>query len=279
MSNHNIYRPVIAGGMPVEEIHGIEQRAWELATDRSLLEVADALSQLPALVPPTPEIRLQAAIFGRRLPDYRATLVGIFIRLHHPEGEWASYIEWCCEWVKRILEDSVRFETDLLREPLQQVMATLPERLRRILSIRFGFDNQGAKTLEQTGKEFNLTKERIRQLEAKALHMLRHPSRSQYLRHVLLGERLRKKLFAEINRSSACAVFLMWEEDYDLFLSLRKSVEQAAKRRQQQNEDVFQQANSGADGEKKKRNTSITHHCPGDGETLYNVQKRFALQD
>lgn len=266
MSNNNIYRPIIVGGMPVEELHGIEQRVWELATDRSLLEVADALSQLPTLVPPTPEIRLQAAIFGRRLLDYRATLVEIFMRLHHPEGEWESYIERCCEWVTGMLEDSSQFETDLLKEPLQQQMATLPERLRTILSVRFGFDNQGAKTLEQTGKEFNLTKERIRQLEAKALHMLRHPSRSQYLRHVLLGERLRKKLFAEINKSSAYAIFLMWEEDYDLFLSLRKSLEQAAKSRERQ-------------ASQEKPDEGNGHKSPKRNGTGEGVQQEFSFQD
>jgi len=267
--------------MTVHQPNDIEQRVWELATDKSLLEVTETLSQLPPYVPPTPEIRLQAAIFGRRLMDYRATLVEIFLRLHHPEGDWENYLEGCCEWVTGMLEDAVRFETNHLKEPLHQVLATLPDRLITILSVRFGFDNQGAKTLEQTGKEFNLTKERIRQLEAKALRMLRHPSRSQYLRHVLLGERLRKKLFAEINKSSAYTIFLMWEEDYDLFLSLKKSTEQAAKRKQQQSEDGFPQAyqNPGADEEKARHAETREPRDSEKGESSYNVQQKFAFQD
>jgi len=267
----------------VEELNGIEQRVWELATDKSLKEVAETLSQLPSYVPPTPEIRLQAAIFSRRLIDYRATLVEIFLRLHHPEGEWENYLEWCCEWVTRMLEDAVRFETDLLKEPLQQVMTTLPERLRTILSVRFGFDNQGAKTLEQTGKEFNLTKERIRQLEAKALHMLRHPSRSQHLKHVQLGERLRNRLFAEINNASAYPpIFLMWEEDYYVLLSLKKSIEQAAKRKLKLSDDDLQQADRNPTAGKEKTGGYADSPEPHDsekGESSYNVQQKFSFQD
>jgi len=268
--------------MVAEQLNGVEQRVWELATDKSLQEVAETLSQLLPYIPPTPEIRLQAAIFGRRLMDYQATLVEIFLRLHHPQGEWDDYLEWCRTWVTEMLEDAVRHETDLLKEPLQQQMATLPERLKTILSVRFGFDNRGAKTLEQTGKEFNLTKERIRQLQDKALRMLRHPYRSQYLRHVLLGERLRNRLFAEINNSSAYPpIFLMWEEDYEVLLSLKKSLEQAAKRKQKQSEDDIKQVDQNPSvGEEKTGHTeSPEPHDSEKGETLYNVQKGFSFQD
>jgi hypothetical protein len=260
MNNQIIYRPLIVGGMPVETLHGIEPRVWDLATDRALQEVALALSQLPPYIPPTPEIRLQAAIFNKKLVDYRAPLVEIFLRLHHPEGEWEDYLEWCCAWVIGMLEDSIRFETNLLTEPLHQQLETITERLKTILFVRFGFDSRGAKTLEQTGREFNLTKERISQLQEKALHMLRHPSRSQYLRHVLLGERLRTRLFAEFNNASAYpAMFLLWKEDREILLSLRKSLEQVTK-------------NNG-------RTKSVNFHNSDNAGTLYDVQQNFSFRD
>lgn len=268
--------------MAVELLNEMEQRVWELATDKSLQEVAVALSQLLPCVPPTPEVRLQAAIFGRRLTDYRATLAEIFLRLHHPHGEWEDYLGWCRVWVTGMLDDAVRYETDLLKEPLQQQMATLPQRLKVILSVRFGFDDQGAKTLERTGKEFNLSKERIRQLEAKALHMLRHPSRSQHLRHVMPGERLRTRLFSEINRSSATPpIFLMWEEDYEVLLSLRKSIERAAKSKEKQSEVPVQQNSQENDVHEEKRGHTESLECnsPKDRETLHNVQQQFSFQD
>jgi hypothetical protein len=97
----------------------------------------------------------------------------------------------------------------------------------------------------------------------------------------LLGERLRKKLFAEINKSSAYTIFLMWEEDYDLFLSLKKSTEQAAKRKQQQSEDGFPQVgwHLSAGEEQSGHTTSFDPQDSKNGETLYNVQQKFAFQD
>jgi len=269
MNNQIIYRPLIVGGMPVETLHGIEPRVWDLATDKALREVTLALSQIPPYVPPTAEIRLQAAIFNKKLVDYRATLVEIFLRLHHPEGEWEDYLEWCCAWVTGMLEDSIRFETDLLKEPLHQQLATLPERLKTILFVRFGFDSRGAKTLEQTGREFNLTKERISQLQEKALHMLRHPSRSQYLRHVLLGERLRTKLFTEINNASAYpSMFLLWKEDREILLSLRRSLELMTKKHGCAESVDF--PNSDNIGSVPETNLDSTEHSKAQGE--YHAQ-------
>ena len=65
---------------------------------------------------------------------------------------------------------------------MNAVLATLTERERKVLSLRFGLEDGHAKTLEEVGKEFNVTRERIRQIEAKALRKLRHPVRSQTLR-------------------------------------------------------------------------------------------------
>ncbi|MBR5917421.1 MAG: sigma-70 family RNA polymerase sigma factor, partial [Lachnospiraceae bacterium] len=70
----------------------------------------------------------------------------------------------------------------LLKEQLDEVLGTLTEREERVLRLRFGFDDGKARTLEEVGKEFNVTRERIRQIEAKALRKLRQRSRSGKLR-------------------------------------------------------------------------------------------------
>ena len=70
----------------------------------------------------------------------------------------------------------------LLREQLSEVMSTLTPREAKVLRLRFGLDDGKTRTLEEVGKEFNVTRERIRQIEAKALRKLRHPSRSKKLR-------------------------------------------------------------------------------------------------
>ena len=73
----------------------------------------------------------------------------------------------------------------LLREQLVDVLATLTPREEKVLKLRFGFDDGRNRTLEEVGKEFNITRERIRQIEAKALRKLRHPSRSKRLKDYL----------------------------------------------------------------------------------------------
>jgi RNA polymerase primary sigma factor len=75
--------------------------------------------------------------------------------------------------------------TQLLKEQVAAVLDSLTDRERQVLQLRFGLDDGRARTLEQVGKEFNLTRERIRQIEAKALRKLRHPSRSRKLRDYL----------------------------------------------------------------------------------------------
>ncbi len=73
----------------------------------------------------------------------------------------------------------------LMREQLAEVLKTLTPREARVLSLRYGLEDGNPKTLEEVGKEFNVTRERIRQIEAKALRKLRHPSRSKKLRDFL----------------------------------------------------------------------------------------------
>jgi len=73
----------------------------------------------------------------------------------------------------------------LLKEQLSDVLATLTPREEKVLRLRFGIEDGRTRTLEEVGKEFNVTRERIRQIEAKALRKLRHPSRSKKLKDFL----------------------------------------------------------------------------------------------
>jgi RNA polymerase primary sigma factor len=72
-----------------------------------------------------------------------------------------------------------------LREQLMNVLDTLTDREKKVLILRFGIEDGRTRTLEEVGKEFNVTRERIRQIEAKALRKLRHPSRSKKLKDFL----------------------------------------------------------------------------------------------
>ena len=89
-----------------------------------------------------------------------------------------------------IQDDNVPVPADaaaftLLKEQLEEVLGTLTEREQKVLTLRFGLEDGRARTLEEVGTEFNVTRERIRQIEAKALRKLRHPSRSRKLKDYL----------------------------------------------------------------------------------------------
>ena len=89
-----------------------------------------------------------------------------------------------------IQDDNVPVPADaatftLLKEQLGEVLETLTDREKKVLELRFGLEDGRSRTLEEVGKEFNVTRERIRQIEAKALRKLRHPSRSRKLKDYL----------------------------------------------------------------------------------------------
>ena len=89
-----------------------------------------------------------------------------------------------------IQDDNVPVPADaaaftLLKEQLEEVLSTLTEREKKVLTLRFGLEDGRARTLEEVGREFNVTRQRIRQIEAKALRKLRHPSRSRKLKDYL----------------------------------------------------------------------------------------------
>ena len=104
------------------------------------------------------------------------------ISLENPVGEEddskiADFIE--DETIKSPAEVAAQ---NLLREQLLSVIDTLTPREQKVIRLRYGLDDSHPRTLEEVGKEFNVTRERIRQIEAKALRKLRHPSRSKKLR-------------------------------------------------------------------------------------------------
>ena len=86
---------------------------------------------------------------------------------------------------ENILDPSESFISQNLKEQTQRVLATLTPREERVLRLRFGIGKENDHTLEQVGQDFEVTRERIRQIEAKALRKLRHPSRSKRLQSFL----------------------------------------------------------------------------------------------
>ena len=101
------------------------------------------------------------------------------------EEEGTEIIEFVPIDDEKTVEDIVMMGD--LRESLEEVLLTLTDREQKVLRLRFGMDDDRARTLEEVGKEFNVTRERIRQIEAKALRKLRHPSRSGKLKSYLEG--------------------------------------------------------------------------------------------
>jgi RNA polymerase sigma factor, sigma-70 family len=73
----------------------------------------------------------------------------------------------------------------ILKEQLEEVLGSLTDREARVIKLRFGLEDGRTRTLEEVGKEFNVTRERIRQIESKALRKLRQPSRSRKLKDYL----------------------------------------------------------------------------------------------
>ena len=128
------------------------QPRWNMPVDRvrDILKIAQEPVSLE-----TPSVRRKTLHLGDFIPDDDA-----------PEpAEAASFM--------------------LLKEQLVEVLKTLTPREEKVLRLRFGIEDGHTRTLEEVGKEFNVTRERIRQIEAKALRKLRHPSRSKKLKDFL----------------------------------------------------------------------------------------------
>jgi RNA polymerase primary sigma factor len=103
------------------------------------------------------------------------------VSLETPMGEEDSHLEDFIEDVSALAPAEVAI-AHLLKEEIQEVMKSLTEREARVLQLRFGLEDGRSRTLEEVGREFGVTRERIRQIEAKALRKLRHPTHSHKLR-------------------------------------------------------------------------------------------------
>ena len=150
------------------------QLAQELGREPTVEEIADAMSRGQEAVV-TPERVREAIRAGQQA-----------ISLDTPIGEEADTTLGDLVEDRGALAPPEAASHQLLKEQVAAVLDSLTGRERRVLQLRFGLEDGRARTLEEVGKEFNVTRERIRQIEAKALRKLRHPSRSRKLRDYLL---------------------------------------------------------------------------------------------
>jgi DNA-directed RNA polymerase specialized sigma24 family protein len=135
-----------------------------------------SISQIPL----TSELKLHCAIFGESVGYEKDLLVDAYCELYPLEGEWDEYGANCAQWVTSLLEDAIIEASRALRPLVEGALSTLNEKERQVLELRFGFNDPDgrARTLEDVGQELGRSRERVRQIEAKALRKLRHPTRS-----------------------------------------------------------------------------------------------------
>src|SRR5450756_2522525 len=145
----------------------------ELGREPTIDEMAEAMSRGQEVVF-TPE-RVREIIKASQKPVSLETPIG-----EEGDAHLGDFIE-----DRAALAPAEAAANQLLKEQVAAVLNSLTGRERRVLQLRFGLKNGRARTLEEVGKEFNVTRERIRQIEAKALRKLRHPSRSRKLRDYL----------------------------------------------------------------------------------------------
>lgn len=158
-------------------VHMVETMNRVIRTSRQLLqelgreplpeEIAKRLDMSPAKVQEILKIAQEPVSMETPVGEEDDSHLGDFIRDDHVPvpDEAATY--------------------SILKEQLLEVLSTLTDREQKVLRLRFGLDDGHARTLEEVGREFNVTRERIRQIEAKALRKLRHPSRSRKLKDYL----------------------------------------------------------------------------------------------
>ena len=147
----------------------------ELGREPTVEEIAEAMSRGEEVVV-TPE-KVREIIKASQQPVSLDTPIG-----EEEDRTLGDFIE-----DRAALAPAEAAANRLLKEQVAAVLNSLTGRERRVLQLRFGLENGRARTLEEVGKEFNVTRERIRQIEAKALRKLRHPSRSRKLRAFLEG--------------------------------------------------------------------------------------------
>ena len=153
-------------------------------TINRLVRTSRQLLQEPGREPTTEEVAARADLPVERVSEIMK-MAQEPVSLETPIGE-----EEDSHLGDFIQDDNVMVPQDaaaftLLHEQLMEVLLTLTEREQKVLRLRFGLDDGRPRTLEEVGRQFNVTRERIRQIEAKALRKLRHPSRSKKLKDYL----------------------------------------------------------------------------------------------
>jgi RNA polymerase primary sigma factor len=152
---------------------------------RQLYKTSHEMEQKLGRVPTTEELAEQVGIQAHKV-DWMMRVSWLPLSLESPINEDEEEAE-----LGMFVEDDVTptpiqsAYSKLLSEKIQEVLDTLPPREARILRLRFGLENGRSYTLEEVGQKFGLTRERIRQIESKALRRLRHPRRSRQLRDYL----------------------------------------------------------------------------------------------
>jgi RNA polymerase sigma factor RpoD-like protein len=146
----------------------------ELGREPTIEEIAEAMSRGQEVVV-TPK-KVREIIKVRQIPVSLETPIG-----EEGDAHLGDFIE-----DRGTLAPAEAASHQLLKEQVEAVLDSLTVRERRVLQLRFGLDDDHTRTLEEIGKEFNVTRERIRQIEAKALRKLRHPSRARKLRDYLV---------------------------------------------------------------------------------------------
>jgi RNA polymerase primary sigma factor len=148
------------------------QLLQELGREPTVDEIANAMSTPEVLI--TPE-KVREIIKVSQEPVSLETPIG-----EEEDSHLGDFIE-----DRGALAPAEAASHQLLKEQVEAVLDSLTGRERRVLQLRFGLEDGRARTLEEVGKEFNVTRERIRQIEAKALRKLRHPSHSRKLKDYL----------------------------------------------------------------------------------------------
>jgi len=153
-------------------------------TINKLLRVSRRLSQEQGKQPSSKEIGLEMEMPAEKVEEI-IKVSQLPISLESPIGdEEDSHLGDFIE-DRNTLPPADVASRQLLKEQIEEVLNTLTPREQRVLQLRFGLEDGRSRTLEEVGKEFNVTRERIRQIEAKALRKLRHPSRSRKLKDYL----------------------------------------------------------------------------------------------
>ena len=123
------------------------------------------------------DVSLRAAFLDQSFSGVKGRVLGWYRVGEEGDGVMGDLIE-----DQSALAPPAAATSQLLREQVEHVLETLSDRERHVLQLRFGLEDGRSRTLEEVGQKFGLTRERIRQIEAKALQKLRHPSRSDRLR-------------------------------------------------------------------------------------------------